>query len=143
MPFYALVSGALTADPLRRQGPKSAFVTATLRDANDDGVTFYSIIAFGSEAERLAELCQGAAVSVSGSGKLTTWLGRNGEDRHGVSVTVAQLVTLAPKAKPVNAAHAPQVRNPRRWRYEQIRPPAAKDPLPDDPLDDLWVEGEL
>lgn len=134
MSIHVLCTGALTADPQRRQGQKAAFVTATLRVADSGGGTFVSVIAFGEMADQLAELCQGAAVSVSGAAKLTSWIGRDGEEKRGISITATQLIALAPQKK--IGSRAPLRRAP----YKPRSGPPKGAPLPSDSLDDLWPE---
>lgn len=131
MSVFVLATGTLLADPQRRQGQKASFVTTTLRVADgESGGAFVSLIGFGELADRLAELHQGDAVSVSGRGRLTAWTSAGGEARNGISVTVEQLATLKPKPRPG--------RQPRRSApYKPpIRPEGPE--LPSDGLDDLW-----
>ena len=52
-------------------------------------------IAFGSHAERIAKLGKGDAVSVIGALKPTEWADKaTGETRHGLSVTVADVLSV-------------------------------------------------
>jgi single-stranded DNA-binding protein len=139
--LYLLATGALIADPQSRDGPKGPFTTATIRVAGDDPV-LVSSIAFGDAAERLLEFAKGDAISVSGRARLTSWTGRDGAEKHGLSLVVEQLAALKPHPRPTaRAARAPQrARNP----HSSHRP--ARDSglaVAADHVDDLWLEPAL
>lgn len=88
MSMAILAVGTLTSDPQERtsSGGKT-YVTATVRTPTDDDPVMVSAITFGDVPKAtLIALKKGDTVAISGRGKLTTWAGRNGEQRHGISV---------------------------------------------------------
>ncbi len=97
----ALLTGTLHSDPQTRVGQSGKpFTTAKLRaDAADGGTVWCSLVAFGEQAERLAGLKAGQALSVSGRAKLTAWAGKDGQPAAGLSLTIDELVTLRGKPK--------------------------------------------
>ena len=94
MSLYLLVVGSLIADPMRRTGAKGDFATATLRVSTDDA-PLVSIIAFGTLAEELLRHHQGSALAVSGPARLTSWIGKDGAEKHGLSLVVEQIASAA------------------------------------------------
>jgi len=139
MSFYALVSGALIADPQCRVGAKGPFTTATIRAGNGDEAILVSAIAFAAEGERLLELGRGDAVSISGKARLTAWTGRDGVEKRGISVVAEQITAAKPRPRPAAGA---------RRRHDGVRRPnsparSARDsgsPMPNDSVADLWSE---
>ncbi len=134
MSLHALAAGTLIADPQKREG-KSVFAIGTLRVQLDQGESaLVSLIAFGDEAGQLLDYGKGDALAVSGRAKLTEWTGRDGEERHGLSIVVSQLASVRPHRRSDNAA-------PRhRGAYPQ-RPPATRADaasMHDDSID-LWA----
>jgi single-stranded DNA-binding protein len=133
MSLRLLASGALISDPQSRESAKRPFTTATLRAEGDEPV-LVSIIAFGDESRRLLELAKGDELAVLGRARLTIWTGRDGVERHGLSVMAEQLTTLK---------HPKSVAGPRRHggRRPYSVPRSAEGssgPVADDRLDDLW-----
>jgi len=60
-----------------------------------------SVIAFDDEAcAALESLRKGDAVSIKGPLKPTTWTGRDGEARHGLSMIVQQIMTGEKEKRP-------------------------------------------
>ena len=98
----ALLTGTLHADPQTRVGQSGKpYCTARLRaDTGDGNTTWCSLIAFGDVAERLTSMKAGAAISVSGRAKLSSWLGKDGSPAAGLSVVVDELATLRGRPKP-------------------------------------------
>jgi len=91
MSLHVLASGALISDPQRCEGLKGTFTTAALRAASGEVV---SIIAFSAaEAERLLDFVKGDAVAVGDRGRLTSWTGHDGAEKHGISVLAAQIAS--------------------------------------------------
>ena len=126
-----LLVGPLHADPVQRTSQTGKpFTTGKLKaDASDGGQVWCSLIAFGEQAERLATLKAGAAISVSGRCKLSAWTDKNGNPAAGLDVTVDEIATLRGKPKPQGPDAA------------QTRPPARPTPpvgagVPFDDLDD-------
>lgn len=136
MSLFALASGALIADPQRREGAKGPFAIATLRVATGgEESALVSIIAFSAEAERLFEYVKGDALAISGRAKLTAWTGRDGAERHGLSIVAEQIASARPRPRPA----AP----PRQRRPARARDTATGDPRPfDDEIGDLYARGE-
>lgn len=96
----ALLTGTLyTAPQARTSQNGKAFTTGKLKaDAGDGNAVWVSLIAFQEQAERLATLKAGQAISVSGRAKLTAWLDKAGEPQAGLDVVIDELATL--KARP-------------------------------------------
>ena len=126
MSLHLLAAGALIGDPQRREGAKGRFTTATIRVATGEPAAV-SIIAFGELADRLLEFVTGDAIAVSGRARLTNWTGRDGTERHRISVVVEQIAAAKPQRR---RAAGPKARKPQD-------PIAA---LPDDFIGDLWPE---
>lgn len=98
----ALLTGTLHSDPQTRTSRDGQpFTTGKLRaDTGDGNTTWCSLIAFGQEGERLATLKAGAAVSVSGRAKLSSWLSKDGSPSAGLDMTIDELITLRGRPKP-------------------------------------------
>jgi single-stranded DNA-binding protein len=132
--LYLLATGTLIGDPQCREGAKGPFTTVTIRAGNGDEAILVSAIAFGAEGERLLELGRGDAVSISGKARLTAWTGRDGAERHGLSVVAEQLTTLK---RPKSAAG--RRRHGGRRPYSVPRSAeGSSGPIANDRLDDLW-----
>lgn len=97
MSLYSLVLGSLTADPVRRVGASGKpFATGQVRCATDgaDSV-LVSLIAFGDAADSLLAHSVGAVLAVSGRAKLTQWVGRDGTEKHGLSLVIEQIASAS------------------------------------------------
>jgi single-stranded DNA-binding protein len=134
--LYALATGVLLGDPQRRDGTKGPFATATLR-LNGDEPEVVSIIGFGAASERLLELAKGDALSISGRARLTSWTGRDGIERRGLSVIAEQVAVAKPRTRSPTRTRrrAGTIRRP----YPTPRSTHDSAPLPDDRVDDLYV----
>lgn len=97
-----LATGTLYAAPqARTSAAGKPFTTAKLRaDGKDGAITWCSLIAFGEQAERLAALKEGAALSVSGRAEVSAWLNRDGEAQGGLSLVVDELAALKGRPRP-------------------------------------------
>jgi single-stranded DNA-binding protein len=97
----ALLVGTLHADPQQRTSASGkVFTTGKLRaDASDGGQVWCSLIAFGEQAERLATLKAGAAISVAGRCKLSAWTGKDGQPNAGLDLVVDEITTLRGKPR--------------------------------------------
>jgi hypothetical protein len=126
------------------RGHQGTFATALLRAATEEGATFVSLIAFADLAERLLELGKGDAVAVSGRAKLSSWTGKDGAERHRLSIVATEIGAARPRS---NSAHNAGAANRRptaltnvcrgdRSAGARTRSDAA--PLPNDPVSDLW-----
>lgn len=109
MSVTALVTGRLLADPEQRTGQSGKpFTLARMAAATDEGESAaVSLIAFGTAAEQLAALSKGDTLAATGRCKVTTWAGRDGEVKSGLSVTV-DLLLSAYHLKRKRAAVQPQ-----------------------------------
>lgn len=99
-----LISGRLVRDPRIGTGRNGkTYTTALISVAveNDDPV-LVSAIAFNSNAQALAALGQGDAVSIAGDAKLSAWT-KDGEERHGLSVTAHRIMTAYARRKTAKA----------------------------------------
>ena len=98
----ALCTGTLYGSPqARTSAAGKPFTTAKLRaDGKDGAITWCSLIAFGEQAERLAALKEGAALSVSGRCEVSAWINREGEAVGGLSLVVDELATLKGRPRP-------------------------------------------
>ena len=105
----ALLSGVLHCDPQTRTSRGGQpFTTAKLRaDTGDGNTVWVRLIGFGQEGERLATLKAGAAVSVSGRAKLSSWLSKDGSPAGGLDVTVDELAALRGRPKPPSDRRQP------------------------------------
>jgi single-stranded DNA-binding protein len=142
--IYTLVSGPLIGDPQRRTGAKGPFITATIRTSGEEAV-FVSVIAFGDEAERLLEFVKGDALAIAGRARLTSWTGRDGVEKRGISVVAEQIAAAKPRPRSDARSHTPRAAGGARARsvartiYSPNPAHAAPD-LPSDRVDDLWPE---
>ena len=97
----ALLTGVLNEAPVARTGKSGKpFVTAKLKADGGEGTVWCSLIAFGEQAEALAEQRANAAVSVAGRVTLSAWIDKAGEAKASLSVVVDQLAALRTRPKP-------------------------------------------
>jgi single-strand DNA-binding protein len=142
--IYTLASGPLVGDPQRRTGAKGPFTTATIRTGGEEAV-FVSVIAFGDEGERLLEFVKGDALAVSGRARLTSWTGRDGVEKRGISVVAEQIAAAKPRPRPDARSHTPRAAARARSAARAIyspNPAHAPPDLPSDRVDDLWPVSE-
>jgi single-stranded DNA-binding protein len=94
-----LVSGRLCGKPELRTGKTgNPFTTAKLSiDTGEEHRTWASCIAFGKEAERLAGLKNGDAVSVAGRAKLEAYEARDGAPKALLSIVVDEIAAVRRK----------------------------------------------
>lgn len=101
-----LASGTLVADPRRRTSATGKdYATASLRvPAEDADPMLVSVIAFNADAvAAILALQRGDSCAIAGRAKLTSW-GKDGEQRHGVSVTADRVLTVYAAGKARKAA---------------------------------------
>jgi single-stranded DNA-binding protein len=107
MSLIILASGKLVKPPATRTAKNGeAYAVASMRAASDVGDVLVSLIAFGEPGQVLAALGTGDALSVTGRAKLSQWQGKDGEERHGLSVTADAVLTLyqvAQRKRQINA----------------------------------------
>jgi single-stranded DNA-binding protein len=101
----ALASGQLVRDPksgTSASGTRWANTTIRVSTGNDrEGnalASFVTILAFNDDADRLAKLGKGDAISVQGSLKQTQYEA-NGETRHGLEILVNGILSVHDKRK--------------------------------------------
>src|SRR5688572_22494922 len=90
-----ITSGTLPKKPESRTSRNgNSFVTCQLRAAAGDESFVISLIAFDEQiCKALTVLDKGDSICVTGSGKPTTWTGRDGQPALGLSIKVEQLLT--------------------------------------------------
>lgn len=91
MSLHVLAQGSLVSDPQERTSAAGKpYCIASLRVPMDGEESMLaSLIAFDAAAvQALLQLHKGDPVSVAGEGKLTSWTGKDGQEKHGLSVTV-------------------------------------------------------
>ena len=131
MSFFVLVSGTLAADPQARIGSNGKpFATGSIRAGDGDDAVFVSFIAFGEHVKRLVDFGKGDALALGGKAKLTQWVGKDGVERHGVSITVETIAAAKPEPRPRKPSGT-------RKRAAAILAPSSSQ-VPDDRIDDLW-----
>ena len=104
-----LASGTLVRDPMRKTAANgNAFAVASMRvpiEAEDAIIA--SLISFEQGAtDALLSLSKGDALAIVGRGKLTTWQGQDGAQRHGLSIVVDRVMTAYQVGKIRKAARA-------------------------------------
>lgn len=141
MSLYALATGAVIADPVRREGPKGEFATAAIRVNTGDGkAILVSLIAFGDEAERLLDHAKGDSLAVSGRARLTSWAGRDGAARHGISLVAEQIAATRPRRAAPDRRDGAAGSRASPARHARQRPDAGDGRPFDDRLEDLADE---
>lgn len=101
-----LASGTLIADPRRRTSATgNEYCTAALRVACEDSEAIIaSLICFDEHAvTALLALSKGDACAVAGRAKLSSWE-KDGQQRHGLSVTVDRVMSAYAAGKQRKAA---------------------------------------
>ena len=95
MSLTVLALGTLTADPQERTGGSGKpFVVANLRTATEDDAVLVSVVAFSDSVKAaLLALKKGDSASVTGRAKLTSWTGRDGAEKHGLSIVADGVLT--------------------------------------------------
>jgi len=91
-----LASGQLVRDPEQRRSTSGrVYATALARvPAEDAEAMLVSLIAFNADAvAALLALTKGDSLAVAGRAKLSAWQ-KNGEDHHGLSMVVDQVLTV-------------------------------------------------
>jgi single-stranded DNA-binding protein len=98
----AHIAGTLTADPVHRTTANgAAYVTANVRvPVEDDDAQFVAVVAFEKGVRAaLAGMVKGDPVSLSGPAKLRTWTGRDGGEKHGLSVLALRVIGGKPERR--------------------------------------------
>jgi single-stranded DNA-binding protein len=130
--FYALITGALIADPVTRKTQDGRdYVTVSLRCGEGNKAAILSAAGFSEHATSLLRFTKGDAVSIAGPARLTEWTAPDGAIRHGVTVTAQQIASTRPERRP-RAAPTAHERRPKRRKLSLPRPQANTEQLPDD-----------
>lgn len=106
-----LCSSSLVSDPRQRTtAAGKAYATASMRvPAEDAEAMLVSIIAFAADAVTgLLALSKGDALAIAGRGKLSSWTGQDGAEKHGLSVVADQVLTIYQIEKRRKRASAPE-----------------------------------
>lgn len=101
-----LASGTLVSDPKARQSVTGkTYATALLRVPSEDAeAMLVSVIAFNADAvAALLALSKGDSCSIAGRASLRTW-DKDGEQRHGLSVTADRVLSAYAAGKARKAA---------------------------------------
>lgn len=89
-----LLQGTLAFDPERRTSASGKpFATCSVRVPADEGAIFVSVIAFADVADRLLAHVKGDSVAIVGRAALKAWAGKDGNERHGLSVVAEQILS--------------------------------------------------
>lgn len=98
----ALVTGELFANPQERTGKTGKpFALARVSvPQGEDGRVFCSVIAFHDDAvARLLELKAGAAVSLAGALKVSTWQAKDGTTRPALDLVADEVASTTPRPR--------------------------------------------
>jgi single-stranded DNA-binding protein len=97
MSLHVLATGTLTADPQSRTSKSgNDFAIGNIRVATGEGEpVFVSLIAFADKAPNLLGHRQGSTIAVAGRATFKSWTGKDGAEKHGLSVVVEQIVSAA------------------------------------------------
>lgn len=97
-----LIAGELVATPQERtdrNGKPFALARVSVPQG-DDGRVFCSVIAFHDEAvSRLLHLKAGAAVSMAGTLKVSTWEGKDGTTRPQLDLVADEVASTTPRPR--------------------------------------------
>ena len=101
-----LASGTLINSPVERTSKAgNKFVTAQMKAADGDETNLVSLVAFDEAiCKSLLVLSKGDALVVSGSGKASSWTGRDGAPALGLNVVVKVVMTQYAVTKKRKAA---------------------------------------
>lgn len=122
----ALISGELAANPQERTGKTGKpFALARVSvPQGEDGRVFCSVICFQDEAvTRLLQLKAGAAVSLAGTLKVSTWQAKDGTTRPALDLVADEVASTTPR--------------PRKPKAQAAGAPAG------DPFDDIPGAGDV
>ncbi len=98
----ALISGELVATPQERIGKTGKpFALARVSvPQGEDGRVFCSVIAFHDDAvARLLQLKAGAAVSLAGTLKVSTWQAKDGTTRPALDLVADEVASTTPRPR--------------------------------------------
>lgn len=135
MSLYALASGVLIGDPVRRESASGkTFATATIRASDGaGGAVLVGLLAFGTEGERLAAHAKGSPICASGRLEVRKYTARDGEERFGLTVIVSEIASPQRRPKARSDA-APSPRRRPSYPAARARVPAPVGPDPSDEI---------
>jgi single-stranded DNA-binding protein len=124
-----MLTGTLAKEPETRTSKAGhPFAVASIRVQTAEGDVFTSITAFGSLADTLAGLAKGDPVTIIGTGRVTTYQGKDNETKAGLSVTASRIVCLTDHQAPPKAPR-PKSDSQRSRRTEEFLAPPARGSL--------------
>lgn len=141
MSLTIMLSGSIAKQPETRTSKNgNEFATTTVRTQTAEGDLFASVTAFSELAPILARLQRGDPVTVIGTGKVSTYQGRDGDTKAGLSVVASRIIALAdhqapPKPKATksqgNGKASGQQQYSRSAEFQGAGPREFNDDLPD------------
>lgn len=132
-----MLSGNIAKTPEQRTSKNgNPFATATVRTQTAEGDLFASITAFSELAPILAGLQRGDPVTIISNAKVTTYQGKDGDAKAGLSITASRIIALAdhqapPKAPRPKGERQPSDRQQRYRRTEEFMSAGPRDFAPD------------
>lgn len=127
-----LVSGTLYSSQSRVSGKGNSYLTGSIRvpmKAGDKDM-FISFIAFSDSVQgAISTLEPGEALSVSGPGELKSWTGKDGTEKHGISIIVDHVMTNMPAERERPAKGGKSVPPKAHGRQEETGGAAPTQPL--------------
>lgn len=96
-----MISGTLSKQPETRQSKNgNAYTLASIRIPIAEGDVYASVTAFSELSPILAGMQRGDPVTVIGQGKVSTYQGKDGTTRAGLSITAGRIIALVDQAAP-------------------------------------------
>ncbi len=91
-----MISGTIAKPPEPRTSRNgNPFTLASIRTQTSDGDLYASLTAFSELAPILAGLAKGDPVTVIGTAKVSTYEGKDGDTKAGLSITASRIIALA------------------------------------------------
>lgn len=126
-----MISGALSKSPETRTSKTgNPYTTATVRTGEGEDSLFCSVTCFGDLAGTLAGLAKGDAITVIGTGKVSTYTGKEGDTRAGLSITANRIIALMDLQVPPKAPRSKGTGQRRRTDPHPVGPPGPRQDLP-------------
>ena len=96
-----MVAGQLAKQPEQRMSKNSnPFTVASIRIQSAEGDMFALITAFSELAPILAGLAKGDPVTIVGNAKVSTYTGKDGDTRAGLSITASRIIAISDHQAP-------------------------------------------
>lgn len=135
-----MVSGILSKPPEQRTSKNgNAFTLASIRTQTAEGDLYASVTAFGDLCPALAGLAKGDPLTVIGTARVSTYTGKDGATKAGLSIIASRIIALADhQAAPGPKGRGNEGRR-RDWPPAPAEPPGPLPELPpveayDDPI---------